>query len=80
MEASALARLPSSHYSAKRMRHASCVGPGMGYTKIAGDPYHRPGGSVTIKFRQKDANYHGISVADAPERVRLSQGNTYLKS
>ena len=51
----------------------------MGYTKI-GDPYHHPGGSVTTKFHLKDANYHGISVADAPERVRLSQGNTYLKS
>jgi hypothetical protein len=67
-----------SHYSAKRMRRASSVGPGMGYAGIVGDPYHRPGGSVTIKFRLKGSNHHGISVADALERVRLSQGNAYL--
>jgi hypothetical protein len=67
-----------SHYSAKRMRRASSVGPAMGYAGIVGDPYHRPGGNVTIKFRLKGSNHHGISVAEALDRVRLSQGNTYL--
>jgi len=68
-----------SHYSGKRMRRASSVGPGaMGFAGIVGDPYHRPGGNVTIKFRLKGSNHHGISVAEALERVRLSQGNSYL--
>lgn len=50
----------------------------MGYAGIVGDPYHRPGGNVTIKFRLKGSNHHGISVAEALERARLSQGNSYL--
>jgi hypothetical protein len=73
-----------SHYSAKRMRRASSVGPAMGsmgsmgYAGIVGDPYHRPGGNVTIKFRLKGANHSGISVAEALDRQRLSQSNGYL--
>jgi hypothetical protein len=67
-----------SHYSAKRGRRASSVGPGMGYAGIVGDPYHRPGGRVTIKFRLKGSTHSGISVGEALERVRLSQGNGYL--
>jgi len=67
-----------SQYS-KRGRRASSVGPGMGYAGIVGDPsyHHRPGGHVTIKFRLKGAAHSGISVADALERVRMSQSHAY---
>lgn len=54
---------------------------GMGYAGYVGDPsfqHHRPGGHVTIKFRLKGATHSGISVAEALERVRMSQGNGYL--
>lgn len=67
-----------SHYSGKRMRRASSVGPGMGYAGIVGDPYHRPGGHVAIKFRLKGSTHSGISLSEALERVRLSTGNAYL--
>jgi hypothetical protein len=67
-----------SHYSGKRMRRASSVGPGLGYAGIVGDPYHRPGGHVAIKFRLKGSTHSGISLSEALERVRLSQGNAYL--
>jgi uncharacterized protein DUF6741 len=68
-----------SHYSAKRTRRASSIGPGgMGYAGIVGDPFRRPGGHVTVKFRLKGATHSGISVSEALERVRLSQGNSYL--
>lgn len=73
-----------SHYSAKRSRRASSVGPGgMGYAGIVGDPYRRhpnghPSGHTTIKFRLKGSTHSGISVNEALERVRLSQGNAYL--
>ena len=55
-------------------------GPGgMGYAGIVGDPYHhRPGGHATIKFRRKGVTHSGISVSEALEMARLSQGNTYL--
>lgn len=73
-----------SHYSAKRSRRASSVGPGgLGYAGIVGDPYRgdpyrRPGGHVTIKFRLKGATHSGISVSEALDRARLSQGSAYL--
>lgn len=73
-----------SHYSAKRARRASSVGPGgMGYAGIVGDPYRRhpsghPSGHTAIKFRLKGSTHSGISVNEALERVRLSQGNAYL--
>jgi hypothetical protein len=53
---------------------------GMGYAGVVGDPsfHHRPGGHVTIKFRLKGATHSGISVAEALERVRISQGSGYL--
>jgi hypothetical protein len=52
----------------------------MGYAGIFGDPYHhhRLGGHVTIKFRLKGATHPGISVAEALEKARISQGNGYL--
>ncbi len=50
----------------------------MGYAGIVGDPYRRPGGHVTVKFRLKGAGHSGISVSEALERARLSQGNSYL--
>ncbi|KAF8495175.1 hypothetical protein F5888DRAFT_1616191 [Russula emetica] len=71
-----------SHYSAKRSRRASSVGPGgMGYVGIVGDPYRdrrHPSGHTAIKFRLKGSTHSGISVNEALERVRLSQGNAYL--
>jgi hypothetical protein len=70
-----------SQYSAKRSRRASSVGPGggMGYMGIVGDPDRRqPTGHTTIKFRLKGSQYPGISVKEALERARLSQGNSYL--
>lgn len=71
-----------SHYSAKRSRRASSVGPGgaMGYVGIVGDPYRRnpSGHNTSIKFRLKGAQHSGISVNEALERVRLSQGTSYL--
>jgi len=71
-----------SQYSAKRSRRASSVGPGggMGYVGIVGDPYrrHPSGHNTSIKFRLKGSQQPGISVNEALERVRLSQGNGYL--
>ena len=69
-----------SHYSAKRSRRASSVGPGgMGYAGIVGDPFRRhPSGHTTIKFRLKGSAHSGISVNEAIERARLSQGTAYL--
>jgi hypothetical protein len=73
-----------SHYSAKRSRRASSVGPGgMGYVGIVGDPYRghsgrHPSGHTSIKFRLKGSTHSGISVKEALERARLSQGNAYL--
>jgi len=74
-----------SHYSAKRSRRASSVGPGggIGYAGIVGDPYRghsgrHPGGRAPIKFRLKGAQQSGISVNEALDRVRLSQGTGYL--
>jgi hypothetical protein len=69
-----------SQYSSKRARRASSVGPGgMGYAGIVGDPFRRhPSGHTVIKFRLKGAQHSGISVNDALDRVRLSQGNGYL--
>lgn len=67
-----------SHY--KRSRRASSVGPGgMGYAGIVGDPFRRhPTGHTAIKFRLKGSTHSGISVNEALERRRLSQGNAYL--
>jgi hypothetical protein len=73
-----------SHYSAKRSRRASSVGPGgMGFAGIVGDPYRghtgrHPSGHTSIKFRLKGSTHSGISVSEALDRVRLSQGNAYL--
>jgi hypothetical protein len=74
-----------SHYSSKRSRRASSVGPGagMGYAGIVGDPYRghtgrHPSGHTTIKFRLKGSTHSGISVNEALERMRLSQGSAYL--
>jgi hypothetical protein len=73
-----------SHYSAKRSRRASSVGPGgIGYAGIVGDPYRghsgrHHGGRAPIKFRLKGSQQSGISVNEALERVRLSQGTGYL--
>jgi hypothetical protein len=74
-----------SHYSAKRSRRASSVGPGGmgGFAGIVGDPYRgrsgrHPSGHSAIKFRLKGSTHSGISVSEALDRVRLSQGNAYL--
>ncbi|KAI0274332.1 hypothetical protein BGY98DRAFT_920873 [Russula aff. rugulosa BPL654] len=52
----------------------------MGYVGIVGDPYRRnpSGHNTSIKFRLKGAQHSGISVNEALERVRLSQGTSYL--
>ena len=55
----------------------------MGYVGIVGDPYRSQGGhgrghNTSIKFRLKGAQHSGISVKEALERVRLSQGTAYL--
>jgi hypothetical protein len=73
-----------SHYSAKRSRRASSVGPGaMGYAGFVGEPHRghtgrHPSGQTAIKFRLKGSAHSGISVNEALERMRLSQGNAYL--
>jgi hypothetical protein len=75
-----------SHYSAKRSRRASSVGPGGmgGFAGIVGDPYrghsgrHPTSGHTAIKFRVKGTAHSGISVGEALDRVRLSQGSAYL--
>lgn len=75
-----------SHYSAKRSRRASSVGPGgggMGYAGIVGDPYRghsgrHHGGHAPVKFRVKGSQQSGISVNEALDRVRLSSGTGYM--
>ncbi|KAH9991440.1 hypothetical protein BJV77DRAFT_1007459 [Russula vinacea] len=57
-----------SHYSGKRMRRASSVGPGWDTRAL----------HVAIKFRLKGSTHSGISLSEALERVRLSTGNAYL--
>jgi hypothetical protein len=55
----------------------------MGFAGIVGDPYRghtgrHPSGHTSIKFRLKGSTHSGISVSEALDRVRLSQGNAYL--
>lgn len=55
----------------------------MGFAGIVGDPYRghsgrHPSGHTAIKFRLKGSTHSGISVSEALDRVRLSQGNAYL--
>jgi hypothetical protein len=73
---------PSNYGHPKRTRRASSVGPGMGMGYGVGgyapEMYHRPGGRVTIKFRLKGETHSGISVAEALNRERLSQGQGYM--
>jgi len=63
------------HYG-KRGRRASSVGPGMGLTGYAPDPYRRPGG-VHVKFRMKGGFRQGISLAEATDSARLSRSVSY---
>jgi hypothetical protein len=65
-----------SHYSAKRSRRASSVGPGMGLAGYVPDPYRRPGG-VNVKFRLKGGYRQGISLSEATESARLSRSMSY---
>ncbi|KAI0299704.1 hypothetical protein B0F90DRAFT_1630618 [Multifurca ochricompacta] len=65
-----------SHYSAKRGRRASSVGPGLGLSGYAPDPYRRPGG-ITVKFRLKGGYRQGISLNEATDSIRLSRSVAY---
>lgn len=65
-----------SHYSAKRGRRASSVGPGMGLAGYAPDPYRRPSG-VNVKFRLKGGYRQGISLSEATDSARLSRSTAY---
>jgi hypothetical protein len=54
-----------------------------GFAGIVGDPYRghsgrHPSGNTSIKFRLKGSAHSGISVGEALDRVRLSQGSAYL--
>jgi hypothetical protein len=67
-----------SHHSGKRMRRASSVGPmglGVGFSP---DSHQIMGGRPPIKFRLSGATHSGISVADAIDRVTVSQSRPYL--
>ena len=66
----------SSHHYHKRGRRASSVGPGMGLTSYAPDPYRRPGG-VNVKFRLKGGYRQGITLSEATESARLSRSVQY---
>jgi hypothetical protein len=73
-----------SHYSSKRSRRSSSVGPGMGMGMGMGmgvvgygaDPYRRHGG-VNVKFRLKGGYRQGISLTEATDSARLSRSVTY---
>jgi hypothetical protein len=65
-----------SHHYSKRGRRASSVGPGMGLTSYAPDPYRRPGG-VNVKFRLKGGYRQGITLSEATDSARLSRSVSY---
>lgn len=65
-----------SHYSGKRARRASSVGPGMGLGGYAPDPYRRSSG-VNVKFRLKGGFRQGISLSEATDSARLSRSMSY---
>jgi hypothetical protein len=66
----------SHHFSSKRSRRASSVGPGMGLGGYTPDPYRRPGG-VHVKFRLKGGFRQGISLSEATDSARLSRSVSY---
>ena len=49
----------------------------MEYERIFGDPYRAHPSNTSIKFHLEGSQHSGISVNEALERVRLSQGTVY---